>query len=100
MTDKFQWGPATPHPLSQMRTELVWEGKYDEYGRRRPRRDLRLDLVFLLHLPRRAARRPDALVATPTHRSARQADKRFCSAENLSTGDIGGPSEAPTSVWK
>ena len=24
-----------PHPLSQMRTELVWEGKYDEYGDRR-----------------------------------------------------------------
>jgi len=35
MTDKFQWGPANLHPLSQMRTELVWEGKYDEYGRRR-----------------------------------------------------------------
>lgn len=24
-----------PHPLSQLKTELVWEGKYDEYGRRR-----------------------------------------------------------------
>jgi DNA modification methylase len=24
-----------PHPLSQMRTELVWDGKYDEYGNRR-----------------------------------------------------------------
>lgn len=35
MTDTFQWGPANPHPLLQMRTELVWEGKYDEYGRRR-----------------------------------------------------------------
>jgi adenine-specific DNA-methyltransferase len=31
----FQWGPGNPHPLSQMRTELVWDGKYDEYGRRR-----------------------------------------------------------------
>jgi adenine-specific DNA-methyltransferase len=29
------YGPGNPHPLSQMRTELVWEGKYDEYGRRR-----------------------------------------------------------------
>ncbi|WP_430452731.1 site-specific DNA-methyltransferase [Rhodopirellula europaea] len=29
------WGPDNPHPLSTMRTELVWEGKYDEYGRRR-----------------------------------------------------------------
>ena len=35
MSDKFQWGPGNPHPLSQMRTELAWEGKYDEYGRRR-----------------------------------------------------------------
>jgi hypothetical protein len=24
-----------PHPLSKLKTELVWEGKYDEYGRRR-----------------------------------------------------------------
>ena len=32
------YGPHNPHPLSQMRTELVWEGKYDEYGR--PRDDL------------------------------------------------------------
>ena len=29
------YGPHNPHPLSQMRTELVWEGKYDEYGNRR-----------------------------------------------------------------
>ena len=34
MTDKFQWGSANPHPLLQMRTELVWEGKYDERGKR------------------------------------------------------------------
>ena len=31
----FIWGPANPHPLSTMHTELVWEGKYDEFGRRR-----------------------------------------------------------------
>jgi len=24
-----------PHPLSLMKTELVWDGKYDEYGQRR-----------------------------------------------------------------
>jgi DNA modification methylase len=30
-----KYGPANPHPLSQLRTELVWEGKYDEYGNRR-----------------------------------------------------------------
>lgn len=29
------YGPANPHPLSRLRTELVWEGKYDEYGNRR-----------------------------------------------------------------
>lgn len=31
----FHWGPTNPHPLSRMRTELVWEGKYDEFGNRR-----------------------------------------------------------------
>jgi adenine-specific DNA-methyltransferase len=36
MSDPVHFGPDNPHPLSQMRTELVWEGKYDEYGRRRP----------------------------------------------------------------
>ena len=30
------WGPDNPHPLSRLKTELVWEGKYDEYGNRRP----------------------------------------------------------------
>ena len=29
------FGPDNPHPLSKMKTELVWEGKYDEYGNRR-----------------------------------------------------------------
>ena len=29
------YGPGNPHPLSQLQTELVWEGKYDEYGNRR-----------------------------------------------------------------
>lgn len=29
------YGPGNPHPLSAMKTELVWEGKYDEYGNRR-----------------------------------------------------------------
>jgi len=32
---KIIYGPGNPHPLSTMKTELVWEGKYDEYGRRR-----------------------------------------------------------------
>jgi adenine-specific DNA-methyltransferase len=30
-----RYGPDHPHPLSQLKTELVWEGKYDEYGNRR-----------------------------------------------------------------
>lgn len=30
-----KWGPDNPHPLSAMKTELVWEGKYDEWGNRR-----------------------------------------------------------------
>jgi len=34
MTEINPYGPGNPHPLSQMRTELVWEGMYDEYGRR------------------------------------------------------------------
>ncbi len=35
MTEKTRFGPANPHPLSRLKTELVWEGKYDEYGNRR-----------------------------------------------------------------
>jgi adenine-specific DNA-methyltransferase len=35
MTEKVRFGPANPHPLSQLKTELVWDGKYDEYGNRR-----------------------------------------------------------------
>jgi DNA modification methylase len=29
------FGPTNPHPLSRVKTELVWEGKYDEHGRKR-----------------------------------------------------------------
>jgi hypothetical protein len=32
---KPKYGPDNPHPLSQLKTELVWEGKYDEFGNRR-----------------------------------------------------------------
>lgn len=35
MPDNVRYGPDNPHPLSTLRTELVWEGKYDEYGNRR-----------------------------------------------------------------
>ncbi len=34
MTQPPTYGPHNPHPLSTLRTELVWEGKYDEYGNR------------------------------------------------------------------
>jgi DNA modification methylase len=30
-----RFGPSNPHPLSRVRTEFIWEGKYDEYGARR-----------------------------------------------------------------
>ena len=36
MPEPVRWVPDNPHPLSQMRTDLVWDGKYDEYGNRRP----------------------------------------------------------------
>ncbi|MDA7999910.1 MAG: site-specific DNA-methyltransferase [Alphaproteobacteria bacterium] len=36
MADKeTPWGPGNPHPLSLMESEVVWHGKYDEFGRRR-----------------------------------------------------------------
>jgi DNA modification methylase len=39
-----KYGPHNPHPLSTMRTELVWEGKYDEFGQRREADVARLSL--------------------------------------------------------
>ncbi|MGL5083462.1 MAG: hypothetical protein ACRC8A_18435 [Microcoleaceae cyanobacterium] len=35
MTPEPTYSPHNPHPLSTLRTELVWEGKYDEYSDRR-----------------------------------------------------------------
>ena len=32
MGNNIRWGLDNPHPFSQMKTELIWEGKYDEYG--------------------------------------------------------------------
>jgi DNA modification methylase len=34
-TPPVRYGLDNPHPLSQVKTELVWDGKYDEYGNRR-----------------------------------------------------------------
>jgi len=36
MSENRLYGPDNPHPLSRMKTELIWEGKYDEYGNHRP----------------------------------------------------------------
>jgi len=33
--NKYIFSPENPHPLSTRKTELIWEGKYDEYGNRR-----------------------------------------------------------------
>ena len=35
MPESARWGPENPHPLFGRKTELVWDGKYDEYGARR-----------------------------------------------------------------
>jgi adenine-specific DNA-methyltransferase len=34
MPEPTRWGLDNPHPLSNMKTELVWAGKYDATGRR------------------------------------------------------------------
>lgn len=34
-SSSLPYGPANRHPLSTLQTELIWEGKYDEYGNRR-----------------------------------------------------------------
>ena len=36
LTEPVRLGPDNPHPLCGRKTELVWDGKYDEYGLRRP----------------------------------------------------------------
>lgn len=43
-----QFGPNNPHPLSDRKTELVWEGKYDEYGNRREV-DTWIETLLALH---------------------------------------------------
>ncbi len=36
MPESARWKPENPHPLFGRKTELVWDGKYDEYGACRP----------------------------------------------------------------
>ncbi len=56
MSETQPYGPDNPHPLSQMKTELVWEGKYDEYGNRRagrlPSTPLSLQRIETIDEPR------------------------------------------------
>lgn len=35
MADNIRCGLDNRHPFSKMKSELIWEGKYDEYGNRR-----------------------------------------------------------------
>ena len=35
MANNIRWGLDNPHLFSQMKTELILEGKYGEYGNRR-----------------------------------------------------------------
>jgi len=59
MSEGPQYGPNNPHPLSLLKTELVWEGKYDEYGNRREVQvagaDLPLQKVESIDQPYQAA---------------------------------------------
>ncbi len=34
MPEPIRYGLDNPHPLSQMKTELIWAGKYDAAGRK------------------------------------------------------------------
>lgn len=79
------WGPDNPHPLSRMKTELVWEGKYDEYGNRRPVRlpDTRLPLqrIETIDQPRDARKAQARQMGLPFseeefHRQAHRDDFR------------------------
>jgi adenine-specific DNA-methyltransferase len=64
------WGPDNPHPLSTRRTELVWEGKYDEYGNLRnvslPNFPLVLQKIETIDAPRDEAQAQGALFETAT----------------------------------
>jgi len=80
-----EWGPNNPHPLSRMKTELVWEGKYDEYANRRPVRlpdsPLPLQRIETIDQPRDARKAQARQLGLPFseeefHRSAHRDDWR------------------------
>jgi adenine specific DNA methylase Mod len=64
----IKWGPSNPHPLSRMKTELVWEGKYNEYGEKREVETSGLALpmqhIEMVDEPRSAAERQGELFET------------------------------------
>ncbi|BCW94665.1 MAG: hypothetical protein KatS3mg018_0147 [Fimbriimonadales bacterium] len=76
------WGPHNPHPLSKMKTELVWEGKYDEYGNRRPVKlptsPLPLQRIETIDEPRDRlkAQQPSLFDETAFHQQAHRDDFR------------------------
>jgi len=81
-THSQAWGPDNPHPLSRMKTELVWEGKYDEYGNRRavklPTSPLPLQRIETIDEPhdREKTRQLDLFDEAAFHRKAHRDDFR------------------------
>lgn len=61
----MNYGPENPHPLSKLKTELVWEGKYDEYGNRRevalPNFPLAMQRIETIDEPRDSSRAQGSL---------------------------------------
>ena len=79
MSEAPEYGPDNPHPLSELKTELVWEGKYDDYGNRREvdvaGADLPLQKIESIDEPRSSAEGKGQL-ALFEKRSKRQDDFR------------------------
>ena len=65
MDTKLNYGPENPHPLSKLKTELIWEGKYDEYGNRRevslPSFPLAMQRIETIDEPRDSSRAQGSL---------------------------------------
>ena len=92
-----EWGPDNPHPLSRMKTELIWEGKYDEYGNRRPIKlptsPLPLQRIETIDEPhdREKARQLNLFDEDAFHRSAHRDDFRNMLILGRCTSGEGGP---------
>lgn len=79
------WGPKNPHPHSRMKTELVYRGRYDEYGSRRQMRlatfPLPLQRVETIEEPREAHKAQPRRLGLPFseeefHQQAHRDDRR------------------------